>query len=125
MQHSCRWCMCKESFSISSGQVGNSNSTNGRLGVAEQMVCMIVPHQLEGHRLANTQTKNQTRQWTSIVLFYITQHVLCVLFGCMHLCLPVPVCPRIKPGCHLLIRPAGTVQQCHVGVLGSMHSQQQ
>ena len=42
------WCVWRVSFGIGWRPVGNADSISGGLGLAEQMVCMIGPYQLQG-----------------------------------------------------------------------------
>lgn len=50
--------VCMASFGIGWRPVGNADSISGGLGLAEQMVCMIGPYQLQGD--PHTHRKTET-----------------------------------------------------------------
>lgn len=82
------WCVWRVSFGIGWRPVGNADSISGGLGLAEQMVCMIGPYQLQGDR----QHTEKLKRWTEIVHTSVSVCVVCEYA-------PVSVVDTLGPHC--------------------------
>ncbi len=67
--------VCRASFGIAWRPVGNADSISGELALAEQMVCMIGPYQLQGHPRTHRKT-HRTETYICVCVFVIC--VICI-----------------------------------------------